>query len=729
MGMNPKLGLSLNRAVAALVSLAVFGAGVVRAQDEVVRVNTDLVQTDVMVFDKQGKFVPGIRPDQFAVTVDGQAQSLAFFEQISAGTTQEQQQLATVRSAGRPSGTTSPDARTGAISRGRIVIFFVDDLHLSVDGLSRSRKALQQFIDHEMTDDDQVAIASSSGQIGFLQQLTDNQTVLHAAVARLGYRKNGEAYAGKTRISEFAAAQIADHNDKRLYAYLMDSVKNEQQMGPGNRNGDHRVAAAYAAKPMLDNRINQINNDSRRQAGYTLDALQALVRSSAALPGRKLLFFLSDGFPFDVRDTRNHDHLERITAAATASGAVFYSVDMRGAYLDSGVSAASNDMADGSSRLAGLQTIETQSTRELMNQLAEGTGGRLIANSNKVGDDIRRAVAETGEYYLLAWTLSPEQITDARLRVKVTIKDRPDLRVRMRSQNVVAAASTTTAAKPTKDAKVKTLAADPNVQLLSALGSVYPQLEIPVLMSVGYVGGAGSDLSLRISMQIDRGSLLAHPEAAGPEPAKLDVVGAAVDDRGVIVTFKQTVTVGVTDTAHSDPVVWHQQLKVPPGLYQVRVAVRESATGRTGSANQWIEAPAPTDGKLAVSSIFLAEREPEAVSANAPARGPAPVTVDVDHKFNRASVLRFQAYVYNAMRTGTEQPEVTLAAEILRDGQPVMSIAPNPLPVPGASATSLPYWAEFALDQLRAGRYVLQINATDQRSNTTAAQRIKFTVE
>ncbi|MEO7507798.1 MAG: VWA domain-containing protein [Pyrinomonadaceae bacterium] len=710
--------------------MAVLGIGSIRAQDEVVRVNTNLVQTDLMVFDKQGKFVPDIRPDQFTVTVDGQPQSLAFFEQVSAGSTREQQGLAAIRSAGKPAGTTSPDTGSGAVSRGRIVIFFVDDLHLSADGLSRSRKALQQFIDSEMTDDDLVAIASSSGQIGFLQQLTDNQTVLRTAVARLGYRKNGEAYAGKTRISEFAAAQIADHNDNRLYAYLLDSIKNEQQMGPGNRNGDHGTPAAYSAKPMLDNRISQINNDSRRQAGYTLDALQALVRSSAALPGRKLLFFLSDGFPFDVRDTRNHDHLDRITAAATASGAVFYSVDMRGAYLDSGVSASSNDMADGSSRLAGLQTIETQSTRELMNQLAEGTGGRLIANSNKVGDDIRRAVAETGEYYLLAWTLSPEQITDSRLRVKVTIKDRPDLRVRMRSQSVVAAASTPTVNSPLKDAKAKAVAADPNVQLLSALGSVYPKREIPVLMSVGYVGGAGAELSLRISMQIDRGSLLAHPEAAGPEPAKLDVVGAALDDRGVIVTFKQTVTVGVTDTAHSDPVVWHQQLKVPPGLYQVRVAVRESATGRTGSANQWIEAPAPADGKLAVSSIFLAERQPENVTVTTEQKGPSPVTVDVDHKFNRASVLRFQTYVYNAMRTGTDQPEVTLGAQILHNGQPVMSLSPNLLPIlGGTTAATLPYWAEFALDQLRAGRYVLQINATDRRTNTTAAQRIKFTVE
>jgi hypothetical protein len=36
-----------------------------------VRVNTDLVQTDVMVFDRHGHFVEGVQPDQFKLTLDG----------------------------------------------------------------------------------------------------------------------------------------------------------------------------------------------------------------------------------------------------------------------------------------------------------------------------------------------------------------------------------------------------------------------------------------------------------------------------------------------------------------------------------------------------------------------------------------------------------------------------------------------------------------------------------
>jgi hypothetical protein len=39
--------------------------------DDVVRINTELVQTDVMVFDKQGRFVEGLKPEQFLLKVDG----------------------------------------------------------------------------------------------------------------------------------------------------------------------------------------------------------------------------------------------------------------------------------------------------------------------------------------------------------------------------------------------------------------------------------------------------------------------------------------------------------------------------------------------------------------------------------------------------------------------------------------------------------------------------------
>jgi len=52
--------------------------------------------------------------------------------------------------------------------------------------------------------------------------------------------------------------------------------------------------------------------------------------------------------------------------------------------------------------------------------------------------------------------------------------------------------------------------------------------------------------------------------------------------------------------------------------------------------------------------------------------------------------------------------------------------------VPGlllADQMRLPYWAEIALDKLAAGQYVLQVIATDRRTNATAIQQASFTVD
>jgi hypothetical protein len=53
--------------------------------DEVIRVNTELVQTDVMVFDKKGHFVDGLRPEQFKLSLDGQAHTISIFERVTSG--------------------------------------------------------------------------------------------------------------------------------------------------------------------------------------------------------------------------------------------------------------------------------------------------------------------------------------------------------------------------------------------------------------------------------------------------------------------------------------------------------------------------------------------------------------------------------------------------------------------------------------------------------------------
>jgi VWFA-related protein len=694
--------------------------------DEVIRINTALVQTEVMVFDRKGRFVTDLKPEQFQLNLNGTKQRVSFFERVTAGSALEAIQLSAARGS---VGDKAELHRTNVAptERGRMLFFFLDDVHLSPASLARAREALQKFVDEQMNPNDQVAIVSTSGQIGFLQQLTDNPAVLHAAIARLNYKMNPEAYTGKTQISEYMASQVLDSGNRELYAYLLESIKVEQQMGPGNRHGDHGLAASYSAAPYLRNRLRQINAQGRVTTEETLGGLESLMQSSAALPGRKVVFFLSDGFIINERKAGALETLQRVTQAAARAGVIVYTMDLRGPAmsLGSAVDASTNNYADASARRAGVAFGEINAMQEPLKLIADETGGRAIFNSNSIGDGIRLAIAETSDYYLLAWRADSAEPLQGTPRLEITIKDRPELQVRFRSNYTPAStAALLTADKPEKKNVVATSA---EAELLTARDATYPQKALPVSLAVGYVNSPATGTLLKASMQIER-QFLSSAENGGAKKTEVDVIGVAVDDRGQFSSFKQVLTVVPDPGAQQRAVTWNQQLQLKPGLYQVRVAVRERISGRMGSAMEWIEIPNTSAGNFALSSLFLGERTERNDSAKSAATGAHSITVDVDHRFSRASVLRFQTYVYNASRANAS-PDVWIQAQVFRNRRQVIGIAPDKVPLTTPDVARLPYWSEIPLDSLPAGKYVLLVSATDKTQNRTSSQRIKFSVE
>lgn len=723
-----RVGRSLQRAAPAVV-LSLFALGLpvrgqtqtsppVQQSEDVLRINTELVQTDVMVFDRRGQFVEGLKPEQFVLTLNGQAKNISMFERVVSGSSVEAAQINSSRS-------TSPVTDQNTASRpGRLIFFFVDDLHLSGESLARGRKALLHFIQNQLNPEDRVAIVSSSGQIGFLQQLTDNSAVLHEAIARLNYKQNSETYAGSTRISEYVASQIADSGNRRLFAYLMESVKIEYGMGLGSLRGDHSNDSAGQAARLLRSRIGQINAQSKVATTNTLGVLEGLMKSSANLPGRKLVFFLSDGFMVDPRRASSLDVLHQATRIAAQSGAVVYSVDMRGTFLDSAIDASNNDYVDMTSRHAGVSMGEMIEPREPLNVLADETGGRMIINSTDLDKDLAQAMAETSNYYLLAWRPDSEIERTGKARLDIGISGRSDLKVRLRRAYYVSE-------KPSQNpvrAGAKT-ESNPEVEIIGALGSSQPLRTLPVSLSVGYVRNSEFGFTLQTSMQMPRGPFK-FESADARQKSEVDVIGAAIDDRGLIYSFKQVLTVTPRPAGQASlPVIWNQQLNVRPGLYQVRVAVRERSSGRTGSAMEWIEVPKLASPQLAMSSLFLGERRAENGIDNPSLREPQSIPIEVDRRFARSSVLRFQTYVYNASRKAGS-PDVWIDARILRGGQPVLIISPNRIPPDLSKDTwRLPYWSEIALAELRPGAYTLQVSATDRNGGASTSQSITFSVE
>ena len=360
-----------------------------------------------------------------------------------------------------------------------------------------------------------------------------------------------------------------------------------------------------------------------------------------------------------------------------------------------------------------------------METLADETGGRSYLNSNTLDDAPAEALRESSAYYLLAWRPDTENQKAGKSRIDVVIKDRPDLRVRMRRHFFeFKSDQTANSAKRESTAATK---ASPEDELRAALGALYPHRDLPVALSAGYLNTLDKAPLLSISMQIDAETL----GFSGPEKkqeATVDVLGVALDDRGSFSSFKQKLKIPQEAVLSKDHrfVTWTQSLTLPPGLYQVRVAVRDGQTGHTGGAIEWIEVPRLEPDRFAMSSLFLTERVSE---SEAPSNSPAQSRVDVNHRFARTSILRFQTYVYNASRNAGA-PDVWIEAQLLKGSQQVMVVAPSKIS-PDASKDSwrLPYWSDIALNQLPAGSYTLQVSATDKTGGTSASQRIRFLIE
>ena len=252
-----------------------------------------------MVFDKQGRFVNGLNQSDFELRIDGKPQPVQFFERITAGSANEEAQLLAAR--GLAPGPNVKEPKSVPLDRGRLVFFYVDDLHLRTSDVPYTRKLLLSFIDKDMGQNDMAEITSVTGQVGFLQQLSDNKTVLRAAVDRLRARPYFVTDLERPPMTEYQAIQI-DHYDRDLNDYFVEQVMREY---PG--------ITRQQAEAQVQGRAHQILAQGGNVTTNTLAGLESLVRSSSKLSGRKLLFFISSGFFLDERNSDSRDRLRRIT--------------------------------------------------------------------------------------------------------------------------------------------------------------------------------------------------------------------------------------------------------------------------------------------------------------------------------------------------------------------------------------------------------------------------------
>jgi VWFA-related protein len=694
----------------------------------VVKITTTLIQIDATVLDKKGKPVTGLTADDFEIYENNKKQQITNFSFVEL---EPDKSTAAVALPVKPSKNSIPippvPTRLRPEQVRRTVALVVDDLGLSFPSVNPVRSALKKFVDQQMQPGDLVAIIRTGSGAGALQQFTSDKRMLYAAIERIRWNPNGRG-----GINVFQPIDPSDVGATLITSQTGGQGKGIDETLSSNRRFDDYREDIFAVG--------------------TLGAVNYVVKGMHELPGRKAVVLFSDGFGLYDLDQglkkpnpRLIDNLRRLTELANRSSVIIYTMDARG-IVNPLIDAQDNteefnqDPTLFNQNTVIEQSIMSRSTELYESQqglraLAEQTGGFAIINNNNLSKGLERVLNDQKGYYLLGYQPDSETFDPKKARFnKLTVKlKRPELRVRYRSGFF-----------GIKEDAISYAPKTPRQQILAALTSPLSSGDIDLRLTSLFANDAATGTFMRSLVYVDGNGLKFNEEADGWQKATFDIVAMIFGDNGTIV---DEVSRTETIKARADTLQEIREkgfvatITVPirkPGGYQMRVVLRDTATSRIGSSNQFIEVPNLKKNRLTLSGILLQRLEPQ-IGDNKSTVSQKQFQSDEQRdvamrRFRAGMPVRFGYAIYNAkLDKAVQSPKLTMQFKIFHDGKETFISKEKPAKLlEQTDSQRLLTEGRFTLGRaIPAGDYVLQIIVKDlsvKERNQVATQWIDFEV-
>lgn len=615
-------------------------------QDEVVRVNSNLVQADAVVLDGRGRQVSDLQASDFEIVEDGAVRRPEYAQYVAVE--------------GGAQVKPPADGRLAANEVRRSIVFVVSNpliefknnyisdarpfdlpvssvlLPMVLADSRASAKVLTRFVDEQMGPHDLAAIRDSEGKPGPFTELTADRASLKHAVEHV--QADPLKKAPKVTVIYTGSLWI-----------LQEWV--EQNL---------RVIA------MLDAAVEQLSR----------------------LPGRRVLVLVSRGmlYGMNVKGVeRVRERMHEVIAKANRAGVTVYTLNPMGP-----------DVAN--LRGGGLQDNGG------MMILADETGGRAIFNRNDLAEGFAGVLEESRGYYLLGYNPGQEA-SERPHKIQVRVR-RSGLRVQARST-------------------AYSRGADPRgpvsrPQLNEVLNSPLAFRDLDLNMTPLFLSPDGKSARIMSVVNIDLANAERETRADGSRAFNLDVIGrVTAPDGSVVYQQGKNYTLNAARADAAPPRVvnyWFELEASLPGFYQINVAVRDAVSGRAGNVTQFVEVADLSRG-LGTSSLLLSSASNEASDAPPPLAGGESLSAYSRRVFPAGATLRYQCYVYNATRDGTDGASSLQVQLTLRRGSVAQAVTParpvtqpdNPVFIGG----------DIPLEGMPPGRYTLEASITDQRSHAT----------
>ncbi|MCG6926601.1 MAG: VWA domain-containing protein, partial [Acidobacteria bacterium] len=418
----------------------------VLAQEETpeFRAGAEVVVLDVVVRDARGNTVRDLRPEEIRVFEDGVEQEVVSFHlrasptpsasAASEGGTEAEAGSATRPGAGSAAGLPDDDAR-----HVNLVTLVFDQL--GPDGRRIAREAGLALASITDRNDLLVSVFQVRESLALVQQFTAERELVREAVMEATGAVNTQYTAATDDLAE------AVERDRIAQERLdeLGTVAGPEQIAMAAQLGQQTAITRMAVDALRFTQTLQ----REQQGNASLYSLLALSRQQQRLAGRKTILYFSEGL--QVPTSLEHVLRQAISEANRANVSI-YTIDARGLTVEPRMDATRETLRESRVALQRQQTrggVGAVSKEEVfaldtaeealrmdvqgaLTDLAHGTGGTLIADTNRIAPAIERAVGDMRGYYELVYAPTNAAYDGSFREIDVEVSRR-DVRVQSRS--------------------------------------------------------------------------------------------------------------------------------------------------------------------------------------------------------------------------------------------------------------------------------------------------------
>jgi VWFA-related protein len=613
---------------AAVALLAVLASRPIFSQQPqdsqaVIRTGVAEVLLDIVVRDRRGRIVRNLKPEDLEIYENGVRQEVRAFRLAGVERRRTERSEQSQKSA-----TPAPAAARPMPLRSVNLLCFV--FH-NLDPVNRTRalRMAESVLNEDLPPNTLAGVFTLDDYLTPVGAFTDRKEDLLAAVR--------QAFSGRSLDFEQASVAVLSANPNMFTVEVLVSmagaattatVTDRVTGGEVSRIVVPRadVAMAPGANALRGDRARDRIDMAHVSGSRAMDQLEIMVSQLSKLPGRKSVMLVSGG----LLTTGDPDAFRKLVEKANAANMTIYSFDPTELDETTDTQAAKIALSQiaavsrsQSSLNPSLQERRQQSRqgdalevavrssdlRAALRELAEGTGGFLVANTAEFRKPFQRVLEEMEAHYEAAYRPSDLKL-DGRLRTIEVKAKRKDLIVESRTGYFALPPKPDGGRlAPHEVIGLAVLAREPRPADLSFETGVYA------------FGQDAGRRDVALAFEVPGKSLsVAQDAARGVAQAHLSLMGLVKDSSGEVVEqfsvdAPYEFALANLPAMQASRITHAQLLKLAPGHYIVEIAAMDRTGGKMGAKALDLEVPAAPQG-LVLSTPMLVERVEDAAGAS-----------------------------------------------------------------------------------------------------------------